>query len=64
MIDAYINRKSIDGFSVTQKVTDDDEWLCEAYMKTDFSKLTEKDFQQTINDYLSFLVKGGEFNES
>ena len=63
-IDSYINRKSIDGFSVTQKVTDDDEWLCEAYMKTDFSKLTEKDFQQTINDYLSFLIKGGEFNES
>lgn len=63
-IDSYINRKSIDGFSVTQKVDEEDEWLCEAYMKTDFSKLTENDFQQTINDYLSFLVKGGEFNES
>ena len=62
-INSYINRKSIDGFSVTQKVSGDDEWLCEAYMKTDYSKLTESDFQQTINDYLSFLVKGGELYE-
>ena len=63
-IDTYINRRSIDGFSVTQKVSGEDEWLCEAYMKTDYSKLTEDDFQQTINDYLSFLVKGGEFHDA
>lgn len=63
-IGTYINRKSIDGFSVTQKVSGEDEWLCEAYMKTDYSKLTEDDFQQTINDYLSFLVKGGEFHDA
>lgn len=28
-------------------------------MKTDYSKLTERDFQQTLNDYLSYLVKEG-----
>ena len=42
-----------------QSVTGDDEWLCEAYMKTDYSKLTEADFQKTINDYLAYLVKNG-----
>lgn len=34
----------------------DYEWLCEAYMKTDYTKLTQDDFQQTVNDYLAYLV--------
>ena len=46
------------------KVTWKDEWLAEAYMETDYSTLTEQDFQQTINDYLSFLVKEGTVYES
>ncbi len=53
-----------DGFSARHNVTDKDEWLCEAYMKTDFSKLTENDFQQTVNDYLAYLVKKGDIYES
>ena len=63
-IDSYINRKTVKGFSVTQKVTGKDEWLCEAYMKTDFTTLKESDFQTTLNDYLGFLVKGGKLYES
>lgn len=47
-IELYRNRKPKDGLSATHKVTGDDEWLCEAYMKTDYTKLTERDFQQTI----------------
>ena len=62
-IELYFNRTSIDGLSVTKKVTGEDEWLCEAYMKTDYTQLTDDDFQTTINDYLSFLVKGGELYE-
>lgn len=46
------------------KVTWKDEWLAEAYMETDYSTLTQQDFQQTINDYLSFLVKEGTVYES
>lgn len=34
---------------------------CEAYMKTDYSKLADDDFQQTLNDYLSYLVKEEKF---
>lgn len=63
-IDAYRRNAVIDGFSAVHKVTGDDEWLCEAYMKTDYTKLTERDFQQTINDYLAYLVKEGHIYES
>lgn len=63
-IDAYKKSESIDGFSAIHKVTGDDEWLCEAYMKTDYTKLSEQDFQQTINDYLAYLVKEGKIHES
>ena len=47
-----------------QVVTGDDEWLCEAYMKTDYTKLKVADFQQTLNNYLSYLVKEGIVYES
>lgn len=60
----YRNRKAEPGESATCKVNGDYEWLCEAYMKTDYTKLTEQDFQQTINDYLAYLVKEGRIYES
>ena len=63
-IELYRNRQSVDGLSATHKVTGDDEWLCEAYMKTDYTKLTEEDFQQTINDYLAYLIQSGEVYET
>lgn len=53
-----------DGISAMWAVSGDDEWLCEAYMKTDYSKLTEADFQQTLNNYLAYLVKEGKIYES
>ena len=56
----YRNRDVVDGLSARKCVTANDEWLCEAYMKTDYSKLTVDDFQQTINDYLAYLVRNGE----
>lgn len=63
-IELYRNRRVVDGYSATHKVTGESEWLCEAYMKTDYSKLTEEDFQKTINDYLAHLVKEGHIYES
>jgi type I restriction-modification system DNA methylase subunit len=56
----YRNRDVVDGLSARKCVTANDEWLCEAYMKTDYSKLTVDDFQQTINDYLAYLVRSGD----
>ena len=60
----FKNHKIIDWLSATAIVNWDDEWLCEAYMKTDYSKLSEKDFQKTLNDYLAYLVKNGDVYES
>lgn len=58
-LDLYKNKKVVPGLSVMKRVRYDDEWLAEAYMETDYSKLTTADFQQKINDYLSYLVKAG-----
>lgn len=58
-LNAYKNRDEIAGFSARALVTGNDEWLCEAYMETDYTTLTEDEFQQTVNDYLAYLVKTG-----
>lgn len=63
-LELYKNRQEVPGLSVMHKVTWKDEWLAEAYMETDYSTLTQQDFQQTINDYLAFLVKEGTVYES
>lgn len=60
----FRNHKVVDGLSATAEVEGTDEWLCEAYMKTDYSMLSESDFQQTVNNYLSYLMKEGMIYES
>ena len=62
-LNLYENKIVIDGKSALQCVSHQDEWLCEAYMKTDYSKLTENDFQQTLNNYLAYLIKEGKIYE-
>ena len=62
-IELHQNHTSVSGLSITQKVNGSDEWLAEAYMTTDYSKLTDNDFQSTINNYLSYLIKKGEIYE-
>ncbi len=32
----------------------EDEWCAEAYMETDYSRLTEQDFVNTVKDYVAF----------
>ena len=59
----FRDKRTVDGKSAVRAVTSDDEWLCEAYMKTDYSKLTQKNFQQTVNNYLAYLVKEGKLHE-
>ena len=53
----YREREEKEAMSTKAKVKCTDEWLCEAYMKTDFSKLTDHDFEMSILDYLSYRVK-------
>ena len=63
-LDLYKNRRTKPGLSVMKRVNYSDEWLAEAYMKTDYTKLNEQDFQQSINDYLAWLIKEGNVYES
>ncbi|HGF7074690.1 TPA: hypothetical protein ACF3CV_002468 [Enterococcus faecium] len=56
-LELYRNKREVAGLSVMQKVSYDDEWLAEAYMETDYTNLNDSDFQQTINEYLSYLIK-------
>lgn len=63
-LDLYHRKQEVDGLSAVHCVTASDEWLCEAYMKTDYTKLCEADFQHTLNNYLAYLVKEGKIYES
>lgn len=60
----FRNHKAEPGKSATEVVNGESEWLCEAYMKTDYNTLREEDFQKTLNDYLAYLVKEGNIYES
>ncbi|ASJ88969.1 MAG: type I restriction-modification system, N6-adenine DNA methyltransferase (M) subunit [Candidatus Malacoplasma girerdii] len=59
----YFNNIVEPGLSIVKCVDSNDEWLAEAHMETDYSKLTEVDFVQTIRDFIAFKVKEGHINE-
>ena len=63
-LDLFERKAVVDGKSAVERVNADDEWLCEAYMKTDYTKLTTDDFQRTLNNYLSYLIKKGNVYEN
>ena len=60
-LNLFRNKRVVDGLSATAEVNGNDEWLCEAYMKTDYSYLTEDNFLTTLNNYVSYLVKMGKY---
>lgn len=55
----YREKEVVDGFTTKACVSDKDEWLCEAYMKTDYQRLNNSIFEQSVRDYLAFQVKNG-----
>lgn len=59
-LELYRYRVVKSGLSAMQCVTHKDEWLCEAYMETDYSQLTQEDFQRSVNNYLAYLIKSGD----
>ncbi len=56
----YTNKKEIPGHSINKKVGVNDEWCAEAYLETDYSNLTEDDFEKEVRKYLAFMVKNQE----
>lgn len=57
-ISSWRNREVHPGESVTARVGPDDEWVAEAYMETDYSNLTQKDFEKTLLDHALFILRG------
>ena len=51
-IEVFDNKEAQVGFSVMQEVSAEDEWCAEAYMETDYSQLTQKDFEKTLKNYI------------
>lgn len=55
-IESYINKKSVPGISIMENVSANNEWCAEAYMETDYSKLTKELFEDTTLKYITFLL--------
>ncbi|MDO5638979.1 MAG: N-6 DNA methylase [Neisseria sp.] len=62
-VEQYLNNEVHAGQSVTAYVTDDDEWVAEAYMETDYSQITQADFEKVVRDYALFNLLGLELAE-
>lgn len=56
LLTAFLNRDTIEGFSLTHSVTAADEWSYAAYAKTDFQGLTEESFKKVIKEYVIFKL--------
>lgn len=63
LVEMYRNRAVHAGESVMQAVTAADEWCAEAYMETDYSVLTQADFEQVVQNYALFKLFGQERNQ-
>lgn len=59
-VEMYRNREVHAGESVIQAVTADDEWCAEAYMETDYSKLTQADFEKVVRNYAIYRLLGSQ----
>ncbi len=59
-LNLYHNNKEKTGLSVLKSVTASDEWCAEAYMETDYSKLTKKKFEEELKKYALFMLSNKE----
>jgi len=55
-INAYGNRETIKGFSVTKEVGSADEWCAEAYLKTDYGVINQHYLVSNLKRYYLFNV--------
>lgn len=57
-VEMYRNREVHPGQAVMQRVGADDEWVAEAYMETDYSKLDKAVFEKVLLDHALFVLRG------
>ncbi|TRZ50925.1 MAG: methyltransferase [Dehalococcoidia bacterium] len=53
-VNSFLNKEIRKGYSLMYGVTATDEWCAEAYMETDYSRLSESDFLKVIRDYVAY----------
>lgn len=57
-VEMYRNREVHAGESIMKNVTSSDEWCAEAYMETDYSILSQSDFEKVVQSYALFKLFG------
>ncbi len=55
-VESYRNSEVHAGQSVMAYVTEQDEWIAEAYLETDYSKITKADFEETLTNHTVFKL--------
>lgn len=63
-VEMFRNREVHAGESVMQKVTHKDEWCAEAYMETDYSQITQVDFEKVVRNFAIFKLLGAQSLEA
>lgn len=53
-LNLYRYKQEKPGLSVLHSVTHNDEWCAEAYMETDYTNLSDADFERKIKEYIAF----------
>lgn len=59
-LDLYRHRTSKPGISICKCIDAEVEWCAEAYMETDYGKVTDNLFINTLREYASFMVKNSD----
>lgn len=53
-VDTFLNRSVEPGYSLLKAVGPEDEWLCEAYLDTDYSQITQADFERDVKRFVLY----------
>lgn len=61
-LETYRKRLVVTGLSAIKKVTYEDEWLCEAYMETDYSSITPNDFERSVRNFVAYCISSNSEN--
>lgn len=55
-LNAYINRETVDGLSLTKELKASDEWCAEKYLIADYSKIDCDKYKQSMQRYLAYRL--------
>lgn len=57
-VEMFRNRQVTAGEAVMHQVSAEDEWVAEAYMETDYSRLESADLEKVLLDHALFVLRG------